>query len=108
MNRGIQAGYATAITDDDAISGYGAFTWQDRVYEHIVGALYTRNLNLSDSANMAFSLGVGYRIGDALIPNIGGRIRKHRFAFHYEFNIFRGAANNYNRKAFDLCYSLDL
>ena len=106
MNRGIQAGYNTAITNVDAIGGYGVFTWQGAVHEQLFGALYTRNLD--DSSFYAFSLGLGYRIGDALIPNVALKISDNRLAFYYEFYMFNNPLSNYNRTAFEFSYSLIL
>ncbi|MEJ0083244.1 MAG: hypothetical protein WDM78_20355 [Puia sp.] len=63
MNAGIQAGYAKAITNVDAISTFGIFTWQGSVHEQLIGALYTRKLD--DSSRYALSIGLSYRAGDA-------------------------------------------
>ena len=107
MNASIQAGYAKAITTDDAISTFGIFTWQGGVREQLIGALYTRNLD--DSSQYAISLGISYRAGDALIPNLALKFGDNQIAFYYEFNIIVSAyAASYNRTYFEFSYKLDL
>ncbi len=106
MNRGIQAGYTTIITNEDIIGGYGYFSWQGAVHEQVIGALYTRNLD--DSSRYAFSLGLGFRVGDALIPNLALKIGDNRLSFYYEFNVFGNSFINYNRTAFEFSYALIL
>ncbi len=99
-NNGIQAGYNTFVADDDAIGGNGIFTWQGGAYEHLVGAQYTRNLDVHN----ALLLGLGYRVGDAIIPNAGLRIGKNRFALYYEINVSGISSSNYSRTAFEFSY----
>jgi type IX secretion system PorP/SprF family membrane protein len=102
MNNGIQFGYSTWVTNDDAIGGYGIFTWQGGAYEHLIGALYTRNLD--EKANSALLLGVGYRVNDAVIPNVGLKMGKNRFQLYYEINVSSIASSNYSRTAFEFSY----
>ena len=106
MNDGIQAGYSAAFTDEDALGGYAYLNWEGAVHEQIAGLLYTRNLD--DSSRYDFSLGLGYRVGDALIPNIGLKFGDNRIAFYYEFILSGNSANAYNRTAFEFSYSLVL
>lgn len=107
MNAGIQAGYAKAVTNVDAISSFGIFTWQGGVREQLIGALYTRILD--DSSQYALSLGLSYRAGDALIPNLALKFVGNQIAFYYEFNIIgSAAAASYNRTTFEFSYKLDL
>ncbi len=106
MNRGIQLGYTSAITSDDVVSGYAIFDWQGPLHEQLVGAVYTRNLD--DSVRYNFSLGIGYRVGDALIPNLGFKIGENHFAFYYEFILSNSSLNTYNRTAFEFSYTLNL
>jgi hypothetical protein len=107
MKAGIQAGYAKAITNADAISSFGIFTWQGGVREQLIGFLYTRNLD--DSAQYALSLGISYRVGDALIPNLAIKFGDNQIAFYYEFNIIgSAAAASYNRTSFEFTYKLYL
>lgn len=105
VNPGIQVGYTTAFTNEDMIGGYGNFNWQGDGHEHVIGALYTRNLG--DSTSSTVSLGIGYRVGDALIPGFGFRTGNNRFSFCYEFNI-SGNAVYYSRRSFEFSYTLDL
>jgi hypothetical protein len=107
MNAGIQAGYAKAITNVDAISSFGIFTWQGGIREQLIGALYTRNLD--DSSRYALSVGISYRVGDALIPNLTLKFGDNQIAFYYEFNIIgSAAAASYNRTSFEFTYKLIL
>ena len=105
INRGIQAGYTTSITDEDAIGGYANLSWQNGSHEHIIGGQYTRNLG--DSAASTLSLGMGYRVGDALIPGLGYKIGSSRFAFSYEF-VIAGIARYYSRRSLEFSYTLTL
>jgi hypothetical protein len=95
-----------AVTNDDVIGGYANFSWQGSMHEHIIGALYTRNLG--DSATSAVFLGAGYRLGDALIPGLGFRTGPHRFLFDYEFNITSNGLVNYSRQSLEFAYTYDL
>ncbi len=107
MNAGIQAGYAKAITNVDAISSFGIFTWQSNVHEQLIGLMYTRILD--DSSRYALSAGLSYRVGDALIPNLALKFGDNQIAFYYEFNIIgSAAAASYNRTTFEFSYKLDL
>ena len=104
MNASIQAGYAKAIRTDDAISTFGIFSWQGGVREQLIGALYTRNLD--DSSQYSLSVGLSYRAGDALIPNLALKFGDNQIAFYYEFNIIGSAyAASYNRTSFEFSYS---
>lgn len=105
-NVGIQAGYATALANEDALSTYGIFNWHGGTHERLIGALYTRNLD--DSAKNSFLLGAGYRFRDALIPNVGLKFGANRIGFYYEFNFLSSSSDNYNRKAFEFSYMLNL
>ncbi len=105
MNRGIQAGYSAKLTNVDAFGGYAFLNWQAAVHEQMIGLLYTRNLD--DSSRYDFSLGLGYRVGDALIPNLALTFGDSRIAFYYEF-VFGNSSGSYNRTAFEFSYSLIL
>ena len=105
-NVGIQAGYATALANEDALSAYGTFNWHSDIHEQLIGALYTRNLD--DSAKNSFLLGAGYRFRDALIPNAGLKFGANRIEFYYEFNFLSGSSANYNRRVFEFSYMLNL
>ena len=102
MNYGFQGGYTAAIKNQGSIGAYGIFTWQGGAYEHLVGVLYTRNLD--KNATNALSLGVGYRIGDALIPNVGLKFGKNKVSVNYEINISSIETSHYSRSGFELSY----
>jgi len=107
MNASIQAGYAKSITNVDAISTFGIFTWQGGVREQLIGLSYTRILD--DSSRYSLAAGLSYRVGDALIPNLALKFGDNQIAFYYEFNIIgSAAAASYNRTTFEFSYKLDL
>jgi type IX secretion system PorP/SprF family membrane protein len=107
VNYGIQFGYARSINADATISGLGNFSWQGGVREQIIGALYTRNLD--DSSRYALSLGLSFRVGDALIPNLVLKFGVNQISFLYEFNIIGSAYTaSYNRTSFEFAYKLTL
>jgi hypothetical protein len=106
MNLGLQAGYSKSISADDAIGGYGVFTWQRSVHQQIIGFKYTRNLN--DSADYAISFGLGYRVRDALIPNVELKFGPNLIGFHYEFAFGSGEFRSYRRTGLEFCYRLIL
>lgn len=102
MNYGFQAGYTKDLKNQGSLGAYGIFTWQGGAAEHLVGLLYSRNLD-TQGAN-ALLIGAGYRIGDALIPNIGLKFGKNRVALHYEVNISGIRTSHYSRSGFELSY----
>ena len=106
MNLGLQVGYSKSITEDDVIGGYGVFTWQGSVHQQIIGLKYIRNLN--DSADYAISLGLGYRVQDALIPNVELKFGPNLIGFHYEFALGNGKFSSYRRTGLEFCYRLIL
>jgi hypothetical protein len=106
INNGIQAGYNMALTNEDAIGGYGYFSWEGAIHEQFIGAQYTRKLD--DSSRYEFSAGLAYRYGDALIPNVGLKFGSNRIAFYYEFNFVGNSEVYYNRTAYEFSYSLVL
>ena len=101
-NYGLQAGYTTAFTEEDAIGGYVNLGWQGSAPDQLFGLRYTRRLK--DSAKYCISPGLAYRSGDALIPNLELKAGEHRLAFFYEVNISRTA---YRRSTFEFSYTLN-
>jgi len=106
INLGIQAGYSKSISGDDVIGGYGVFAWQGSVHQQFIGCKYTRNL--TDSADYAISLGLGYRVQDALIPNFELKFGSNLIGFHYEFALGSGGFSSYRRTSLEFCYRLIL
>ena len=106
MNLGIQAGYSKSVTENDLVGGYGVFIWQGSVNQQIIGIKYTRNL--TDSANYAISLGLGYRIREALIPNIELKFGKSQIGFHYEFTLGSRGYSVYRRTGVEFSYRVIL
>ena len=104
-NFGIQGGYTFPISNSTEISGYGNFTWQTNMNEHIIGACYVRHFG--DSTDNAFSLGVGYRFGNALVPQAGFQIGRSKLLFHYELTVPKFPSANYHRKAYEISFTQD-
>ena len=96
---GIQAGYTAPVSILNSISGYGNFTWQAGINEQFIAARYIHHFN--DTSHNALSFGLGYRVGDAVVPDVALEIGASRAAFYYEINLF---GNNYHRKAFGFSY----
>ena len=105
-NNGIQAGYTAPIGNSATITGYGNFSWQAGKYEQFIGARYTRHLN--DSTKNGLSFGIGYRAGDALVPEAGLQINASRLSFCYEINIPGTPSGHYHRRALEFSYRLNL
>jgi hypothetical protein len=103
---GIQGGYTFPISNSAEISGYGNFTWQSNLNEHFIGGRYIRHL--SDSSDNAFSFGIGYRAGNALIPDAGIQIGSSKLSFAYELNVSKFPLANYHRRAYEFSYTLNL
>ncbi|MEO8710546.1 MAG: hypothetical protein ABI405_00415 [Parafilimonas sp.] len=96
---GIQAGYTAPVSVLNYISAYGNFTWQAGINEQLIAARYIHHFN--DTSKNAFSFGLGYRAGDALVPDAALEIGKSRADFYYAINLF---GNNYHRKAFGFSF----
>jgi len=105
-NIGIQAGYNAAVNNEDAFGAYINYSSQANIQQQLIGFRYTRTID--DSTNSAFSLGLGYRIGDALVPNIGLTFGQNQLAFYYELNLTDYSSGNYRRRAFEFSYKRDL
>jgi hypothetical protein len=104
-NFGIQAGYTFPISNVAEVSGYGNFTWQSNMNEHVIGARYIRHFG--DSTDNAFSLGVGYRFGNALVPEAKIHIGRSKLSFYYELNVSKFPSANFHRRAYELSYTQD-
>jgi len=95
---GIQAGYTTAISEVTAMGGYANLSWRKGVYEHYFGVTYTRNMD--DSANYKITGGIGYRPGDALVPNMTLTVKRTLISFFYDINLPNTSYKTYRRKAY--------
>lgn len=104
-NFGIQGGYTFPISNSSEISGYGNFTWQTNMNEHFIGTRYIRHFG--DSTDNAFSLGVGYRFGNALVPQVGIQIGRSKLLFYYELAVSKFPSSNYRRKAYEISFTQD-
>jgi hypothetical protein len=100
---GIQGGYTFPISNSAEITTYGNLAWQKNMNEHFFGGRYTRHLN--DSTSNAISFGVGYRVGNALIPEAGFQIGRSKLAFHYELNASKFPSANYHRRSYELSFT---
>lgn len=84
-NNGVQAGYTTTINEVAAMGGYANLSWHNGVYEHFFGATYTRNLN--DSSRYKVTGGIGFRLGDALVPSVALTLKNTLVSFFYDLNL---------------------
>lgn len=104
-NFGIQGGYTFPINNYTEISSYGNFSWQSNMNEHVIGARYVRHFG--DSTVNVFSLGVGYRFGNALLPQAGIQIGRSKLLFYYELAFSKFPSANYHRKAYEISFTQD-
>ncbi len=84
-NNGVQAGYTTTIDEVAAIGGYANLSWHNGVYEHFFGATYTRNFG--DSSKYKVTGGIGFRLGDAIVPSVAVTIKNTLVSFFYDLNL---------------------
>lgn len=95
---GVQAGYTTAINEVAAVGGYTNLSWHNGVYEHFLGAAYTRNIG--DSAAYKVTGGIGVRLGDALVPNVALTFKNKHVSFFYDLNLPNSNYKLYRRSAY--------
>jgi hypothetical protein len=97
-NNGVQAGYTTTINEVAAIGGYANLSWHNGVYEHFLGATYTRNLD--DSSRYKVTGGIGFRLGDALVPSVALTLKNTLVSFSYDLNFPNSIYKLNRRKAY--------
>ena len=105
-NNGLQAGYTTTINEVAAIGGYTNLSWHNGVHEHFFGATYTRNLG--DSSKYKVTGGMGFRLGDALVPSVALTLKNAHVSFFYDINLPNSNYKLNRRQAysFSLCIVL--
>ncbi|MBL0145425.1 MAG: hypothetical protein IPP48_06360 [Chitinophagaceae bacterium] len=97
-NNGVQAGYTTTFNEIATIGGYANFSWHNGVYEHFLGATYTRNLD--DSSRYKVTGGIGFRLGDALVPSVALKLKNTLVSFFYDLNLPNTIYKLNRRKAY--------
>ena len=97
-NNGVQAGYTTTINEVAAIGGYANLSWHNGVHEHFFGATYTRNLG--DSSKYKVTGGIGFRLGDALVPGVALTVKNTLVSFFYDLNLPNSNYKLNRRKAY--------
>lgn len=97
-NNAVQAGYSTTINEVANIGCYANLSWHNSVYEHFFGVTYTRNLD--DSSRYKVTGGIGFRLGDALVPSVAFTLKKTLVSFFYDFNLPNSIYKMYQRKAY--------
>ena len=102
---GIQGGYTMPVSSSSIISGYINISWQQNSPEQLFGLRYIHSLE-DTTINTLFA-GIGYRAGDALVPNLGLEWRGNRIAFYYEINTSPYEANK-GRRSWSVAYRLYL
>jgi hypothetical protein len=97
-NNGVQAGYTTTINEVVSIGGYANLNWHNGVYEHFLGATYTRNF--SDSSKYKVTGGIGFRLADAIVPSAAVTIKNTLVSFFYDLNLPNSIYKLNRRKAY--------
>jgi len=105
-NNGVQAGYTTTINELAAIGGYANLSWHNGVHEHFFGATYTRNF--SDSSKYKVTGGIGFRVGDAIVPSVAVTIKNSLVSFFYDLNLPNSNYKLNRRKAYSFSLRIDL
>lgn len=106
-NNGIQIGYTGTLSSLVDINVYGNFSWQRGTFgryirEQFIGASYVRHFN--DSTTNTCSVGLGYRAGEAVVPNASLKIGKSRLSLYYEINVSNIPLRNYHRRSTEFSY----
>lgn len=106
---GMQAGL-TVKNNEDKIGIYAIANWKAQAYEYLIGARVTKNLNMNDGASAdaeqsSIGFGVGFRLRDAIIPNVQLKLNKTTISFHYDMNISGLKASGYSRQGIELALS---
>jgi type IX secretion system PorP/SprF family membrane protein len=97
---GTQAG-VTFKNDREQIALYGVVNLKAKATEYLVGAKYTKTLN-EIGFNGDIGFGLGYRVKDAIIPNLRLRIGKSVLGLFYDKNISGIDGANYTRKGLEI------
>ena len=97
-NNGLQTGYTIAINNIATIGGYANLSWHNGIHEHFFGVTYSRNLD--DSARYKVTGGIGFRPGDALVPNVQLAVKRTIVSFFYDLNLPNTVYKLYQRKAY--------
>jgi hypothetical protein len=95
---GVQAGYTTSLNDVTTIGGYTNLSWRNGVHEHFFGATYSRNIG--DSSKYKVTGGIGFRLGDALVPSVAITVKNTRVSFFYDLNLPNSNYKLYRRQAY--------
>ena len=95
---GVQAGYKASINEVTAIGGYANLSWRNGVHEHFFGATYSRNLG--DSSKYKVTGGIGFRLGDALVPSVALTLKNTNVLFFYDLNLPNSNYKLYQRQAY--------
>lgn len=103
---GVQGGYKfmTGI-DDDECSFNASLNWQGKAWKHFFNGMYSTPIKKMPGTAVGF--GLGYRYGDALVPNVELRYMKVIVGICYDINVSDIAASGYKRNGLELALRLD-
>lgn len=89
---------------------YSILNWKAEASEYLLGARFGRTLDEAVDGNEGTALffGVGFRLRDAIIPNLQMKFNKTIVGFHYDINISGLRAMGYTRQGFELVVSRKL
>lgn len=89
---------------------YSLLNWKAEASEYLIGARFGRTLDepVVGNEGTALYFGVGFRLRDAIIPNLQMKFNKTIVGFHYDINISGLRAAGYSRQGFELVVSRKL
>jgi len=103
-------GGLTVKNDLHQFGVYSIVNWKAEASEYLVGARFGRTIDeaLEGNEGTALFFGVGFRLRDAIIPNLQMKFNKTLVGFHYDINISGLSATGYTRQGFELVVSRKL
>jgi type IX secretion system PorP/SprF family membrane protein len=89
---------------------YGLVNWKAEASEYLMGARFGRTIDppVDDHEGTSLYFGLGFRLRDAIIPNLQMKFNKTIVGFHYDINISGLRAAGYTRQGFELVVSRKL
>jgi type IX secretion system PorP/SprF family membrane protein len=89
---------------------YSLINWKAEASEYLLGARFGRTIDppADGHEGTALYFGLGFRLRDAIIPNLQMKFNKTIVGFHYDINISGLRAAGYTRQGFELVVSRKL
>jgi hypothetical protein len=100
---GVQAGF-TVKNELNQFGMYGISNWKAEAAEYLIGAKVQHSLdNPSNSyEGSSISIGLAFRVKDAVIPNLQLQLNKTTIGIHYDINISGLSAAGFSRQGVEL------